>query len=139
MACKSCGARTRQNQRFCEYCGAELETISAPIRAQHATSTPVRVQHVYHPPQPIVVNVINTNNNRVNQREVDDYPYKSKWTAFFLCVFLGYFGVHRFYVGKVFTGLIYLFTGGFFIVGWVFDALLILIGSFRDKYGHRLY
>lgn len=130
MACKSCGARTRLNQRFCEYCGAELET---------PTSTPVQVQHVYQPPQPIIVNVINSNENYVGHRVADDYPYKSKWIAFLLCVFLGYLGVHRFYVGKVGTGLIYLLTGGFFAVGWIIDALRILVGLFRDKYGHRLH
>lgn len=128
MACKSCGARTRLNQRFCEYCGAELETPA-----------PVQVQHVYHPPQPIVVNVINSNENYVGHRVADDYPYKSKWIAFFLCIFLGYLGVHRFYVGKVGTGLIYLLTGGFFAIGWVLDALRILFGLFRDKYGHKLH
>ena len=35
--------------------------------------------------------------------------------------FLGLFGIHRFYMGKWFTGVIYLFTGGLFLVGYVYD------------------
>lgn len=41
--------------------------------------------------------------------------------AWILLTFLGLFGVHRFYLGKLFTGLIYLLTGGLFLVGLVYD------------------
>ena len=41
--------------------------------------------------------------------------------AWLLLVFLGLFGIHRFYMGKVFTGILWLLTGGFFLVGWLYD------------------
>ena len=41
--------------------------------------------------------------------------------AWILLVFLGLFGVHRMYMGKWITGIIYLFTGGLFMLGWLFD------------------
>ncbi len=42
-----------------------------------------------------------------------------------LLTFLGLFGVHRFYMGKIFTGLLYLCTGGLFLVGYLYDFLTL--------------
>ncbi len=41
--------------------------------------------------------------------------------AWILLVFLGVFGIHRFYMGKWVTGLIFLVTGGLFTFGWLYD------------------
>lgn len=41
--------------------------------------------------------------------------------AWALLTFLGVFGLHRFYMGKWLTGLIYLCTGGLFLVGYLYD------------------
>jgi TM2 domain-containing membrane protein YozV len=41
--------------------------------------------------------------------------------AWVLLTFLGVLGIHRFYLGKVLTGLLYLFTGGLFLIGIVYD------------------
>lgn len=41
--------------------------------------------------------------------------------AWIFLTFLGIFGVHRFYMGKIFTGLLYLFTGGLLLLGWLYD------------------
>jgi TM2 domain-containing membrane protein YozV len=45
--------------------------------------------------------------------------------AWILLTFLGLFGVHRFYIGKVFTGLLYLCTGGLFLLGYLYDFLTL--------------
>lgn len=41
--------------------------------------------------------------------------------AWILLTFLGIFGIHRFYQGKWVTGLIYLLTGGLFLIGIIYD------------------
>jgi len=81
------------------------------------------------PPQAIVNNYINPEFG---------YPYKSQLTAALLCLFFGLLGIHRFYVGKIGTGLIWFFTGGFFVIGWILDLLFIILGFFRDKAGYPL-
>ncbi|MDQ8037663.1 MAG: TM2 domain-containing protein [Pedobacter sp.] len=41
--------------------------------------------------------------------------------AWILLTFLGVFGIHRFYLGKWLTGILWLCTGGFFLLGWLYD------------------
>jgi len=52
---------------------------------------------------------------------------KNKWTAFFLCLFLGFIGAHKFYEGKVVWGIVYFLTGGIFGIGWVIDIVRHLL------------
>jgi len=55
-----------------------------------------------------------------------------------LCCWLGWLGVHRFYVGKIGTGVLMVTIGGFGI--WMLiDLILIAVGSFRDKEGRRVF
>lgn len=60
---------------------------------------------------------------------------KSKWLDFFLALFLGSLGIHKFYEGKIFSGILYLFTFGLFCVGWIADVILILLNKATDKNG----
>jgi TM2 domain-containing membrane protein YozV len=46
------------------------------------------------------------------------YDYSVAWI---LLTFLGVFGIHRFYMGKWFTGILYLLTGGLFLIGYIYD------------------
>ncbi len=46
------------------------------------------------------------------------YNYTVAWV---LLTFLGYLGVHRFYLGKWISGILYLCTGGFFLIGYLYD------------------
>ena len=63
---------------------------------------------------------------------------KSKTTALWCCVLGGIFGIHQFYVGNIGKGILYLFTGGLFIVGWIIDIVKIATGGFLDNAGAPL-
>jgi len=60
---------------------------------------------------------------------------KSRIAALLLCIFFGVIGIHRFYVGKVGTGLLYIATAGFVGIGVIIDFIMIIVGSFTDKSG----
>ena len=63
---------------------------------------------------------------------------KSKLVSMLLCIFLGNFGVHRFYLGKIGTGILYLFTLGLFGFGSFVDLILIASNKMKDKSGYDL-
>jgi hypothetical protein len=60
---------------------------------------------------------------------------KSRLVALLLCLFLGGLGIHRFYVGKTGTGILWLLTLGLLGVGALIDLILIAAGGFRDNDG----
>ena len=77
---------------------------------------------------PIVITNTNTNMNTnpnlvygVAGRE------KNKWVAVLLCLFLGFFGAHKFYEGKIGMGILYIFTVGLFGFGVIIDLIVLLL------------
>jgi len=55
--------------------------------------------------------------------------------ALALAVVMGFIGAHRFYVGKVGTGILQLCSLGGLGLWWLYDAILIGTGEFTDKQG----
>jgi hypothetical protein len=107
------------------YCKADVGNVLREARDETAAAKNTNPN--------IIINNANNNSNTNTVGAGGNYPYKSKLVAALLCFFFGILGVHRFYVGKVGTGLIWLFTGGLCGVGALIDFIVILIGGFRDK------
>ncbi len=63
---------------------------------------------------------------------------KKRLPALLLCFFFAGLGIHRFYVGKIGTGVLWLLTGGIFGIGALIDFIMIIVGSFTDKEGKRI-
>ncbi len=63
---------------------------------------------------------------------------KSRLVALLLCGFLGLLGIHRFYVGKIGTGIVQLLTAGGLGIWAFIDFILIIVGSFEDSEGRRI-
>jgi TM2 domain-containing membrane protein YozV len=62
----------------------------------------------------------------------------NRWILAIICFFVGVFGVHRFVVGKIGTGVLYLLTAGLLGFGVIVDLILILSGTFTDKTGAEI-
>ena len=58
---------------------------------------------------------------------------KSRTVTLLLCFFLGILGIHRFYVGKTGSGVLYLCTGGIVGIGVLIDFIMIIVGKFTDS------
>lgn len=64
---------------------------------------------------------------------------EKKWmVALILCILVGNFGAHRFYVGKTGTGIVWLLTCGCCGIGVLIDLIKIITGKFTDKNGNAL-
>jgi TM2 domain/zinc-ribbon domain len=72
-----------------------------------------------------------------DERVYDDFEVspRSRLVALVLCVLLGFLGVHRFYVDRIGSGVVWLLTGGVFGIGWLIDIVRIAAGDFRDREG----
>ncbi len=103
--CKHCGEVIDKDCVVCPKCGKQVENL--------ATEQPN-----------IFINNSNTNTN-VNGRNFGGKQI-NKWLAVLLCLVGGYLGIHRFYEGKIITGILWLCTGGLFGIGWIIDLIIIL-------------
>jgi TM2 domain-containing membrane protein YozV len=70
----------------------------------------------------------------INNQYSNNISLKKKWVAFILL----FIGLHRFYVGKIFTGILFLATAGLGGIWLVIDGLSILFGNFKDNCGLSL-
>ena len=68
----------------------------------------------------------------------DDGSDKSRAIAIALGCVLGPFGAHRYYLGKIGTGILQTVTIGGLGLWWLYDMILLAFGSFRDADGRRV-
>lgn len=112
--CKECGQKIAKKAVICPLCGCQVEDVTRN-----------------EPAQQIVINNTNQNSNQnsnqnVNAGFVPGVRLRNKWVALLLCVFAGFLGAHKFYEGRLLSGIVYLFTGGLFLVGAIIDFLALL-------------
>lgn len=107
--------------RFCSQCGTEI-----PEGAEFCPKCGARVG-----------GAATSNAKIVRPAEKSD---RSRGIATILCAlgFICVAGIHRFYVGRVGTGILWLLTGGLFGIGTIIDFVMLLTGDFTDINGLKV-
>jgi len=122
MFCSQCGAEIPESAKFCPSCGATAGGAAAQQPQYPQQQPPPQAQASYARPAPPA-----------------NVSPSSRLVAILLCFFVGGLGVHRFYVGKIGTGILWLLTGALLGIGWLVDLIMIAAGTFKDKQGRVVY
>jgi hypothetical protein len=108
--CRACGKQLHFSALTCTQCGAQQQQQRAAMPSQQGLA-----------------------------RAVDpNVSPKLLLPAVLLCFWFGVFGVHRFFVGKVGTGLLQLFTFGGLGIWALIDLIILVCGAFTDSEGRKM-
>ena len=122
--CDSCGSKRciKVDDGYkCEYCGSIQDVIMPPAPEIKEPEINDNVETEYQ------------ENTQLNVRQ------KSILIRLIICLFAGYFGVHKFLEGRILVGIIYAFTGGLFGVGIFIDAVRYIIKLVESKHSGGEY
>lgn len=134
--CPHCGTPIKKtDKKFCQHCGESID--------KDCVVCPKCGKQVGEVGNGSDKNIIINNNNSASSSAtavvagMNMISPKRRLIALLLCIFLGWLGIHRFYVGKVGTAIlmiVLMLTG----IGeiWLFvDFITILLGAFKDNMG----
>lgn len=122
MYCRNCGKELVQTAEFCTTCG---------VRPQKGQKYCMVCGHETRPEAEICV----TCGTRLGYAECEG---KSWFVALILSIFVGWFGIDRFYLGKIGTGILKLLTFGLMGIWWLIDIILIATDNMTDSEGRPL-
>lgn len=114
--CLGCGCPVGVGNGYCANCGAALQPNAAVcLNCGASASFGIR--------------------QAINQAANSNISDKDWLTTLLVCLFVGGLGIHRFYVGKSGTGVLWLLTFGCLGIGTIIDFIMIVCGKFEDVNG----
>ena len=111
--CDSCGSKNCvkiENGYKCEYCGSVQDVIVSSAEIS---------ENVYNQ------NSVNQDNYRQENKILSEK--KSILIRLLICIFAGYFGIHKFMEKRIVAGVIYIFTYGLLGIGLLIDIIKYII------------
>jgi RNA polymerase subunit RPABC4/transcription elongation factor Spt4 len=139
MFCQKCGAEMERSEKVCQNCGSLQGEAKFCQHCGEAIDSDCvicpkcgkQVQQLKQEPPQVVINNTNTNTVTASATAIANGVgagrAKNKWIALCLCIFFGLVGAHKFYEGKIGMGILYLLTGGLFVIGAIVDTIVILM------------
>ncbi|MHA1796139.1 MAG: NINE protein [Promethearchaeota archaeon] len=131
--CHNCGGKVEENVKFCPYCGTQLE--NSETRTLHDSNAKVYTSADSN--STLNSSPSSSSNYSTSQsRTVFEGNRKDRIVAALLAIFLGGFGVHKFYLGNITMGIIYLilsFTGIPEIIGFI-EGIIYLTKNDEEFY-----
>lgn len=116
--CKHCGEKIAYDSVICVKCGKQVEENSK------ISDSGITINNVANSSSSASATSQNINKN-IPVAKPKQLKEINKNTALILCIIFGFFGAHKFYEGKGGMGILYLFTGGLFGIGWIVDIVTI--------------
>lgn len=118
MKCRYCNKHIDDEETVCPHCGQAI-----------GMTTPQREDEE---------NEEENEEQEEEARPLDGISEKSRGVGGLLCLFFGVFGLHRFYAGRPWTGLLQLVSFGGLGFWSFIDLILLILGRFRDGRGLRM-
>ncbi len=127
--CKYCGQKIAADAVICTHCGRQVEDFMTANNRSSGQGNNVTIMNT---PYPVP--------NQGQPYGQSNISQKSKTAAIVLAAlgFFGLAGIHRFYSGKIISGLFYLFTWGFFGLGTIIDIVKLANNTFTDSAGYLI-
>lgn len=136
---KPAAYQSRENQKFCKHCGQliDKECVVCPkcgkqVEELKGDDRSIIINNTSNSSSNAVAYAVNNGNNGISP--------KSRLVTLLLCLFLGVFGAHRLYTGKILSGLIMIPLMLVYIgeIWLLVDFIFIIVGAFKDKNGLRV-
>lgn len=108
--CSNCGGENKPDAKFCALCGGEMSSAAQPTYQEPQNQQNTYSQPEYQQAQPIYSN---------QGGQVHDPNRKDRVAAAIFAILFGGFGVHKFYLGNVGMGILYLILCWTFIPGLI--------------------
>lgn len=132
--CRNCGKKLGEDFDFCPECGI---AVNSPLSDNSEAFEDIPTKKCWNCGEKMPIDMFYCLNcgqqfdefGRIKEQEIPiiqkQGEWRNKWTSFFLCLFFGWVGAHKFYESKPVFGVVYLLTCGLFGIGWVADMIIL--------------